>query len=297
MRHNAMTVWGVSVLVLAATPVWAQTAPPVQNGQVEMVGALPRTASGTVDIEALKQTIQTQFARPGVQEVQFRNVSLTEAEQRALFLNGDPNKNLLRQVSAVVPSSNGAERNVTFRSHDFRARIGREEGQLRARIEGIDQSQLTEPERQNLRAQFDRFRLEGGNDRGGNRAEGRGGHGGDDNSGPGSGNSGSGSVNSGSGRGGRDDVRMAQAGDVRQEDRQADRHEDRRANRGGEVRGLDRADQVAGEQGREGRDNARSVQMDRSNRPERVERSQRPERPERPQRPERPEKPERAGRN
>ena len=100
---------------------------------------------------------------------------------------------------------------------------------------------------------------------------------------------------------------FAQAGDVRQEDRgvrqedrglkQEDRREDRRSNAGGEVRGLDRADQVAGEHGREGRDNARSVQMDRSNRPERVERSQRPERPERPQRPERPEKPERAGHN
>lgn len=294
MKLNAMTIWGVSVLVMAATPVWAQTAPPIQNGQVELVGALPRTSSGAVDIEALKQTIQTQFARPGVQEVQFRNVSLTEAEQRALFLNSDPNKNLLRQVSNVVPPANGAERSVTFRSGDVRARVGREEGQLRARIEGVDQSQLTEAERQSLRAQFDRLRLEGANDRGGNRAEGRGGHGGDDNSGPGSGNSGSGSVNSGSGRGGRDDVRTAQAGDVRQEDRQADRREDRRANRGGEVRGLDRADQVAGEHGPQGRDNAREAQMAR---PDRGDRVQRPERPERPQRPERPEKPERGGRN
>ncbi len=292
------TVAGVLIgLAVLATSAWTQTSPPIQNGQVEIFGALPRTSAGAVDVAVLRQTIQTQFARPGVQEVQFRNVSLTEAEQRALFLSSDPNENLLRQVSSVVPSSNGAERNVTFRNNDFRARVGREEGQLRARIEGIDQSQLTEPERQNLRAQFDRFRLEGGNDRGGNRTDGRGGHGGSDNNGPGSGNSGSGSANSGSGRGGRDDVRMAQAGDVRQEDRQADRREDRRSNAGGEVRGLDRADQVAGEHGREGRDNARSVQMDRSNRPERVERSQRPERPERPQRPERPEKPERAGHN
>ncbi|NOT95646.1 MAG: hypothetical protein HOP00_04985 [Nitrospira sp.] len=250
MKHHAMTVWGVSVLVMAATPVWAQTAPPVQNGQVEMVGALPRTASGTVDIEALKQTIQAQFVRPGVQEVQFRNVSLTEAEQRALFLNSDPNKNLLRQVSTVVPSANGAERNVTFRSNEFRARVGREEGQLRARIEGIDQSQLTELERQNLRAQFDRFRLEGGNDRGGNRADNRNGRGGNDNSGSGSGNSGHGSdnsgpgsANSGSGHGGRDDVRHAN--DDRRVDRREDRQLDRQADRR-EDRQLDRrADRVS----------------------------------------------------
>lgn len=320
------TILGVGLVAWAVWcgPVWAQA---IQNGQVEISGALPRTQTGTVDVEALKRTIQTQFARPGVQEVQFRNVSLTEAEQRALFLSSDPQKNLLRQVSTVVPSANGAERNVTFRSNDLRARVGREEGQLRARIEGIDHSQLTESERQNLQAQFDRFRLEGGTDRGGNRTESRGGRNGSDNggsgsgnsghgsdnSGPGSANSGSGSANSGrggdGGRRGGDDLRVAQAGDTRQEDRQLDRRqdrqadrqqdrrEDRRLNAGGDVRGLDRADQVAGEHGREGRDNARAAQMDRPNRIERAERPQRPERPERPQRPERPERPERAGRN
>ncbi len=305
MTSNRM-ILGVVLVAWAVWcgPVWAQA---IENGQVEISGALPRTATGMVDVEALKRTIQTQFARPGVQEVQFRNVSLTEAEQRALFLNSDPQKNLLRQVSTVVPSANSAERNVTFRSSDLRARVGREEGQLRARIEGIDHSQLTESERQNLQAQFDRFRLEGGNDRGGNRTEGRGGRNGSDNGGSGSGNSGHGSDNSGpgsansgsgsanggrggdGGRRGGDDLRVAQVDDIRREDR--------RSNAGGEVRGLDRADQVAGEHGREGRDNARAAQMDRPNRIERAERPQRPERPERPQRPERPERPERAGRN
>lgn len=219
------TIVGVLVgLAVLGASAWAQTELPIQNGQVEIHAALPRTSTGAVDVEALKQAIQTQFARPGVQEVQFRNVALTEAEQRALFLNGDPNKNLLRQVSTVVPSANGAERNVTFRSGDFRARIGREEGQLRARIEGIDQSQLTETERQSLRAQFDRFRLEGAKDRGGNRADGRGGN---DNSGPGS-------ANSGSGRGGRDDTRVASHDDRREdrrEDRRIDRREDRQVDR------------------------------------------------------------------
>lgn len=136
-----------------------------------------------------------------------------------------------------------------------------------------------------------------------------------DNRGPGSLNSGPGSLNSDRdlsgdrGRRGGDDLRVAQADDVRQEDRQQDRRQDRQADRqqdrrddrrsstGGELRGLERADQVAGEHGREGRDNARAAQMDRPHRVEQVERPQRPERPERPQRPERPEKPERAGRH
>ena len=115
-----------------------------------------------------------------------------------------------------------------------------------------------------------------------------------DNRGPGSLNSGPGSVSSGSGehsgRRGGDDIRVSQVGDVRQEDRredrridrredrQLDRREDRRANTEGELRGLDRADQVAGEHGQQGRDNARAVQMDRPNRQESVERPQRPER-------------------
>ncbi len=306
MVRLSTAVWFLSAsAVLMASPAWAQTVPIVQNGQVEVFGALPRTMSGEVNVDALRQTIQTQFARPGVQEIQFRNVSLTEAEQRALFLNGDPDKNLLRQVSSSVPSPDGAERHVTFRGSDFRARVGREEGQLRAKIEGIDQSQLTETERQSLRAQFDRFRLEGANDRSGNQANNRGGRGGGDNSGRGSGNSGHGSDNSGpgsansgsgrdgdnSGRGGWDDVRNMiddRRGDRREdsqlnrredrrEDRQADRREDRRSNEGGETRGLDRADHVAGEHGREGRDHAQMIQMDRPNRPERLERSERSE--------------------
>ena len=317
--------WALMGMVGVAGPLWAQATPPIQNGQVEIHGALPRTSSGSVDIEAVKQITQAQFARPGVQEVQFRGFTLTDAEQRALFLNGDPNKNVLRQVSTVVPTAGGAERNVTFRNDNLRARVGREEGQVRARVEGLDTAALTEAERVSLKGQFDRFRLESVNDRGGNSPDNRGGRGGSDNSGPGSANSGPGSANSGrggdGGRRGGDDLRVAQAGDIRQEDRQQDRREDRQADRrqdrredrqadrredrredrrsnaGGEVRGLDRADQVAGDRGQQGRDNARAAQMDRPNRIERAERPQRPERPERPQRPERPERPERAGRN
>ncbi len=137
-----------------------------------------------------------------------------------------------------------------------------------------------------------------------------------DNRGPGSLNSGPGSLHSGLGRdgdsghrGGVSEVMVAQSDDVRREDRRVDRREDRqldrrddrredrRANTGGELRGLDRADQVAGEHGQQGRDNAREVQMMRANRPEQFQRPERVERPERLQRPERPEKPERPGRH
>jgi hypothetical protein len=56
------------------------------------------------------------------------------------------------------------------------------------------------------------------------------------------------------------------------------------SNRGGALRGLDRADEVAGEHGKQGRDRARAAQ-ERANRPERSERPDRPQRPERPERP------------
>ncbi|MEK6803059.1 MAG: hypothetical protein AABZ34_10365 [Nitrospirota bacterium] len=127
-----------------------------------------------------------------------------------------------------------------------------------------------------------------------------------DRRGSGSSNSGPGSFNSGSrsdgnhGRRGGDDPRSSQTGDVkpedrradrqldrrdnRQEDRRLDRREDRRANSGGELRGLDRANHVAGDHGQRGRDNAGAVQMDRGSRMERIERPDHSSRPERPER-------------
>lgn len=94
----------------------------------------------------------------------------------------------------------------------------------------------------------------------------------------------------------REDQQLGRRED-RREDQQVDRREDHRSNAGGELRGLDRADQVAGEHGREGRENARMMQMDRPNGPERMERPQRPDRPEQMDRPERPDRPERGGRH
>lgn len=147
--------------------------------------------------------------------------------------------------------------------------------------------------------QVDQLRLEGANDREGNRGGNRGGRSGIDNSGPGSANNGSGrggsdhsgpgSMNSGRGfdnggssspSSGRDDVRNVN--DNRREDRQQDRQADRRSNSGGELRGLDRADQVAGDHGQQGRDHARDVQMERPHRIDRLDHPQRPERADRP---------------
>jgi len=55
-----------------------------------------------------------------------------------------------------------------------------------------------------------------------------------------------------------------------------------RSNKGGQLRGLDRADQAAGEHGQQGRDTARDAQL---NQPSRSERLGQPERPVKPDRP------------
>jgi hypothetical protein len=54
------------------------------------------------------------------------------------------------------------------------------------------------------------------------------------------------------------------------------------SNKGGQLRGLDRADQAAGEHGQQGRETARDAQL---NRPSPSERSGVPDRPVRPDRP------------
>ena len=54
------------------------------------------------------------------------------------------------------------------------------------------------------------------------------------------------------------------------------------SNKGGHLRGLDRADQMAGEHGQQGRETARDAQL---NRPDRFERPAPPDRPARGDRP------------
>lgn len=55
-----------------------------------------------------------------------------------------------------------------------------------------------------------------------------------------------------------------------------------RSNKGGQLRGLDRADQAAGEHGQQGRDTARDAQLNRSSGPERLGQPEHPAKPERP---------------
>jgi hypothetical protein len=61
----------------------------------------------------------------------------------------------------------------------------------------------------------------------------------------------------------------------------ASAEKEQRSNKGGQLRGLDRADQVAGEHGQQGRDRARDAQL---NRPNPFERTGPPDRPARPNR-------------
>jgi hypothetical protein len=64
----------------------------------------------------------------------------------------------------------------------------------------------------------------------------------------------------------------------------ASRHKEQPSNKGGQLRGLDRADEVAGDHGRQGRDRARDAQF---NRPNPSNRSTLPDHPVRPNRPRR----------
>lgn len=54
------------------------------------------------------------------------------------------------------------------------------------------------------------------------------------------------------------------------------------SNKGGQLRGLDRADQAAGDNGQQGRETARDAQLNRPAHPERSGAMERPSKPERP---------------
>ena len=54
------------------------------------------------------------------------------------------------------------------------------------------------------------------------------------------------------------------------------------SNKGGQLRGLDRADQAAGQHGQQGRETARDAQLKRQTHPERSGVMERPVKPERP---------------
>ncbi len=287
----------------------------VQGAQVEIRGPLPRDGNGAINVTQIHEAVATHF-NTGVRDVQFRGADLSEAEAHQLFLSTDRNQNLLSRLGTAMPAD-GLERTVTFRGTAIGdIRVQRDDDRsLRLRGEGVNLAGLSDVERRELvqklgqQTGFDRVRLAGldfRSDKGLVSADSRGGNrGGGGHRGPGSANSGPGSLNSGSGRGGdnpdgiehdnrrvvngQNDVRREDRHEGRREDRRADRREDRR-NDSGTLRGLDRADESAGEHGLQARDHARDRMAITGNRIERVERVQRPERPERPQRPERPER-------
>lgn len=125
--------------------------------------AVPRNADGTIDTRVLLDAVRAEIAR-GAREIQFRDAGLTPDEARNLLLGTD--RNLLAALSALLPKD-GVERHIRLRG-DVDARVQRnEDGELRARIEGINVGNLTATQRSELSRQlaarfgFDRVRIRG----------------------------------------------------------------------------------------------------------------------------------------
>lgn len=218
----------------------------VEANEVEVKLALPRNADGTINQTALANDIKAQVAA-GATEIQFRG--LTAQDAQALI---DRSKNVLGDLSKLLPND-GVERQLRFRGA-VDARVQRnDEGELRARIEGIDLGSLTPAQRADLARQLatqaglDRLRIRGTDASGARvRVEFRDGRG----------------IVKNEGRG------------------QNDRHA-QRAQPAERMARLDAHDQ----RGRRGVD--RPERAERAERPERMERAERPERVERVERPDR----------
>ena len=172
-RHLLSVQWLVFTLALVLCgPGGAHRHPAMASdiGEVEIRGDLPRNDDGSIDVSNLQDTVADEFSR-GNQEVQFRNFSLTAEESRELFLNSDPDRNLLRQLGETLPND-GIERNVKFRGvidgQRVEGRVQRDEdGSLRVRTKNLSFGDLSAEDRarlaEDLSAQtgFDRVRLEG----------------------------------------------------------------------------------------------------------------------------------------
>lgn len=130
--------------------------------EVEVKRPLPRNADGTIDRAALLREVRAQLAA-GATEIQFRDGALSAADARALA-SGE--RSLLADLAAALPND-GIERQIRLRG-GIDARVQRnEEGELRARIEGLQIGSLTAAQRaelaQRLAAQgFDRVRIRDG---------------------------------------------------------------------------------------------------------------------------------------
>ena len=131
-----------------------------EANEVEAKVAIPRNADGTINETQLVNDIKAQLAS-GATEIQVRG--LTAQDAKALIAS---NPNLLADLAKLLPND-GIERQVRLRGA-VDARIQRnDEGELRARIEGIDLGTLTPAQRADLARQLatqaglDRLRIRG----------------------------------------------------------------------------------------------------------------------------------------
>ena len=122
--------------------------------------AIPRNADGTVNTQALLDSVKT-AAAGGAREIQFRDRTLTDAEMQQLLSAA-----FLKDLAAALPTGPG-EHQIRIRGAiDVRVQeVGN--GTLRVRIEDAN---LTAAQRDTLRQQliaagFDRVRIDGGPDR------------------------------------------------------------------------------------------------------------------------------------
>ena len=247
----------------------------VEANEVEVKLAVPRNADGTINETQLVNDVKARLAA-GATEIQVRG--LTAQDEKALLAG---NQNLLGDLAKLLPND-GVERQVRLRGA-FDARIQRnDEGELRARIEGIDLGTLTPAQRADLARQLatqaglDRLRIRGVDATGARvRVE------------------------------FRDDKGIVKNEAKGQNDRRAQRAEPAKpaqpAQRAEPAQRADRIARLDANDRRGGRGGAdRPDRVERAERAERVERVERPEkveRPERVERAERVERPDRSGRH
>jgi len=131
-----------------------------EANEVEVKLAVPRNADGTINETQLVNDVKARLAA-GATEIQVRG--LTAQDAKALLAS---NQNLLADLAKLLPKD-GIERQVRLRGA-VDARVQRnDEGELRARIEGIDLGSLTPAQRADLARQLatnaglDRLRIRG----------------------------------------------------------------------------------------------------------------------------------------
>ena len=129
-------------------------------------------AQGDVKIRGEKlpsdvlHVVDTQFQDPnngGVQQIQFRDLSLSLDEATELFLSTDPDRNLLRLIGETLSNENRVKFRGTVDGTKFEAQVERhDDGTLRARIKGLDISGMAlEQLGEFLSNGFDRLRIRG----------------------------------------------------------------------------------------------------------------------------------------